>query len=103
MYLFTTGQLLEGKQLCDEAVTLALSCGLHKIRSAQPARATNLVESASVLLPDPLDQIEEGKYYISFYLFILYNDAGDLTTLLRGALEWLLDPVLNGQVLGRRS
>lgn len=62
LYLLTTGQLLEGKQMCDEATSLALDCGLHKIRSAQPLRTTGLLETASVILPEPLDQIEEGKH-----------------------------------------
>lgn len=48
--------------MCDEATSLALDCGLHKIRSAQPLRTTGLLETASVILPEPLDQIEEGKH-----------------------------------------
>lgn len=61
-YLLTTGQLLDGRQMCDAAVTLAISCGLHKIRSEHPMSTTGPLETASVALSGPLDQIEEGMF-----------------------------------------
>lgn len=58
-YLFTTGQLLDGRQVCDAAVSLVISCGLYKIRSMH-VRTTGMLETVNVALSEPLDQVEEG-------------------------------------------
>lgn len=58
-YLFTTGQLLDGRHVCDAAVSLVISCGLYKIRSMH-VRTTGMLETVNVALSEPLDQVEEG-------------------------------------------
>lgn len=59
-YLFTTGQMLDGRQVCDAAVSLVISCGLYKIRSEEHVRTTGTLETVSLALSGPLDQVEEG-------------------------------------------
>jgi len=55
-YFFATGRFLQGKYHVANAVAIALSTGLHKIRS--PAEGSLLDNSA---MPIPRDSTEEGE------------------------------------------
>jgi len=57
-YFFSNGRFLDGKYHVTSAVSLAVSSGLHKIRSAQPTPTVGHVVSP---LQRPRDVIEEGE------------------------------------------
>lgn len=72
-YFFRNGRFLEGKYHSSAAASLAISCGLNKIRSASnSAPNPDLVGNQSFTLPIPRDTIEEGERINGFWtVFIL--------------------------------
>ncbi|KAI9000431.1 hypothetical protein BD414DRAFT_511159 [Trametes punicea] len=76
-YFFTMSRFLEGRYHCSAAVALALSCGLHKIRSSmdQSLGRTGSQQGEQVReynLPPPRDAIEEGERMRGFwYVYVM--------------------------------
>ncbi|KAI0058715.1 hypothetical protein BV25DRAFT_1810255 [Artomyces pyxidatus] len=67
-YLFRNGRFFEGRHQSDSAAALAVSCGLHKIRSAQQVPAfPRFIDPVELGLPEPRDQIEEGERINGFW------------------------------------
>lgn len=49
-------------------MALAMACGLHKIRTAQPTSAfTSFIDQIDLALQEPRDQIEEGERINAFW------------------------------------
>jgi hypothetical protein len=69
-YFFSNGRFLEGKYHVTAASSIAVSCGLHKIRSSQTIQTMG--NSAVPPLQSPRDSIEEGErihgYWTGFIL-----------------------------------
>ena len=72
-YFFRNGRFLEGRYHSSAAASLAISCGLNKIRSASNfAPNLDLVGNHSFMLPVPRDTIDEGERIHGFWtVFIL--------------------------------
>ena len=65
-YLFHKGRNLEGAYHTAAAVSIAVACKLHKLRSASwPAAAADA--DRGVNLPPPRDAIEEGDRILAFW------------------------------------
>lgn len=69
-YFFSMSRLLEGKYHCSAAVSLALSCRLNKIRSAQVSPDIDYAQVFN--MKPPVDAIEEGERINAFWsVFVL--------------------------------
>jgi hypothetical protein len=67
-YLFRTGHFLAARHVANSASSLAVACGLHKIRTAQPMPAfTSFIDQIDLTLQEPRDQIEEGERINAFW------------------------------------
>ena len=100
-YYFCNGRFLEGRYHANSAVSLAVSCGLHRIRSSEPSPSPTSSPSAlmgGVIgtgglfdLAQPRDMVEEGERINTFWSVfnvdrcwavatgtptMLYDDAG---------------------------
>ncbi|KAH9969300.1 hypothetical protein BGW80DRAFT_1438183 [Lactifluus volemus] len=74
VYYFRIGQFLAGRHEAYSASSLAVACGLHKIRTAQPMPAfTSFVDQIDLTLPEPQDQIEEGERINAFWAVFLMD------------------------------
>ena len=68
-YLFHKGRQLEGGYHSAAAVSIAVACRLHKQRSAT---WQGVVTHEEVVLPQPVDAIEEGERILAFWhVFVL--------------------------------
>ncbi|KAF8268175.1 hypothetical protein EI94DRAFT_1700458 [Lactarius quietus] len=68
-YFFRVGHFLAGRHEAYSAMSLAMACGLHKIRTAQPTPAfTSFIDQIDLTLQEPRDQIEEGSESMRFGL-----------------------------------
>ena len=73
-YLFVTGNYLEGRQYCNFAASLVMSCGLQKIRTEQLDRGfPTSIDAIDLTLPEPHDQIEEGERINAFWTTFLMD------------------------------
>ena len=73
-YLFVTGNYLEGRQYCNFAASLVMSCGLQKIRTEQLDRGfSTSIDAIDLTLPEPHDQIEEGERINAFWTTFLMD------------------------------
>lgn len=71
-YFFRNGRFLEGRYHSSAAASLAISCGLNKIRSASTFTPNLDLVGNSFTLPAPQDSIEEGERINGFWtVFIL--------------------------------
>lgn len=73
-YFFRNGRFLEGKYHVSAAASLAISCGLHKIRSINmsPLKPNLIGGTETHNLHPPRDIIEEGERINGFWaLFVL--------------------------------
>lgn len=67
-YFFRIGHFLAGRHEAYSAMSLAMACGLHKIRTAQPTPAfTSFIDQIDLALQEPRDQIEEGERINAFW------------------------------------
>jgi hypothetical protein len=67
-YLYAAGRLLEGRQQTAAAASLAITCGLHRVRSSRTsAHYAAFVDTMEVILPEPHDSIEEGERIDAFW------------------------------------
>lgn len=67
-YFFRVGHFLAGRHEAYSAISLAMACGLHKIRTAQPTPAfTSFIDQIDLTLQEPRDQIEEGERINAFW------------------------------------
>jgi hypothetical protein len=68
-YFFRVGHFLSGRHEAYSAMSLAMACGLHKIRTAQPMAAafTSFIDQIDLALQEPRDQIEEGERINAFW------------------------------------
>ncbi|KAI0028439.1 hypothetical protein K488DRAFT_89733 [Vararia minispora EC-137] len=67
-YLYAIGRFLEGRQQTSAAASLAMDCGLHRIRSVHvPTHYAAYVDTVEVILPEPHDWIEEGERIGAFW------------------------------------
>jgi len=67
-YLFRIGQFSAALHESHSASSLAVACGLHKIRTAQPIPAfTSFIDRIDLTLQAPRDQIEEGERINAFW------------------------------------
>ncbi|KAI9508617.1 hypothetical protein F5148DRAFT_875245 [Russula earlei] len=67
-YCFSIGHFLAARHEGNSAASLAVACGLHKIRTAQPMPAfTSFIDQVDFTLPEPQDQIEEGERINAFW------------------------------------
>jgi len=67
-YLFRIGHFPAARHEANSASSLAMACGLHKIRTAQPMPAfTSFVDQIDLTLQEPRDQIEEGERINAFW------------------------------------
>ncbi|KAI0784378.1 hypothetical protein C8Q75DRAFT_810155 [Abortiporus biennis] len=64
-YFFSASRFLEGKYHCSAAAALAISLGLHKVRSADATTASGLLTSHQP--SPPFDPIEEGERVDGFW------------------------------------
>ncbi|KAJ7625251.1 hypothetical protein DFH06DRAFT_1103978 [Mycena polygramma] len=71
-YFFSTTRFLEGKYHLSAAVSLVISSGLHRIRSAASARTSG---PACRVLPPPRDAIEEGERISAFWAVLTLNNC----------------------------
>ncbi|KAI0311531.1 hypothetical protein OF83DRAFT_750494 [Amylostereum chailletii] len=80
-YLFEIGRFLEGRHQTDAAASLALSCGFHKIRSAQPAHpfSSSYIDPFELTVPEPRDQIEEGERINAFWMSFMLDRVWAVT------------------------
>lgn len=68
IYLFRIGNFPAGRHEANSASSLAVACGLHKIRTAQPMPAfTSFIDQIDLTLQEPRDQIEEGERINAFW------------------------------------
>jgi hypothetical protein len=73
-YFFRIGHFLAGRHEAYSASSLAVACGLHKIRTAQPMPAfTSFVDQIDLTLQEPRDQIEEGERINAFWAVFLMD------------------------------
>lgn len=92
-YFLRTGRLLEAKVRTGAAVSLALGCGLHKIRSSNLTAPSTIgiVSDAPMSLQPPLDNVEEGEringFWSVFMLHKLISVALEPPSNVCGALE----------------
>lgn len=71
-YFFSRGRILEGQYHCGAAVSLALSCGLHQVRSSPPPAGDTASSSITTsMLPVARDRIEENERIDAFWT--VYN------------------------------
>ncbi|KAH9960534.1 hypothetical protein BJV74DRAFT_872268 [Russula compacta] len=67
-YLFRIGHFPAARHEVNSASSLAVACGLHKIRTAQPMPAfTSFIDQIDLTLQEPRDQIEEGERINAFW------------------------------------
>jgi hypothetical protein len=67
-YLFRIGHFPTALHEAHSASSLAVACGLHKIRTAQPIPAfTSFIDRIDLTLQEPRDQIEEGERINAFW------------------------------------
>ncbi len=68
-YLFSIGHFAAALHEAHSASSLAVACGLHKIRTAQPIPAyTSFIDRIDLTLQEPpRDQIEEGERINAFW------------------------------------
>jgi hypothetical protein len=64
-YFFHKVKILEGKYHMTTAMSLAISAGLHAIRSSEL--------SSNTILPQPVDAIEEGERINAFWAVLTLN------------------------------
>jgi len=68
LYLFRIGHFPAARHEANSASSLAVSCGLHKIRTAQPMPAfTSFIDQIDLTPQEPRDQIEEGERINAFW------------------------------------
>uniref|UniRef100_A0A0W0EY39 Transcription factor domain-containing protein n=1 Tax=Moniliophthora roreri TaxID=221103 RepID=A0A0W0EY39_MONRR len=69
MYFFRTNRFMEADIHLNGAVSLCLSCGLHKLRSCRPSYSTVLGVSSGreIHFPPPRDPVEEGERINAFW------------------------------------
>ncbi|KAH9993543.1 hypothetical protein BJV77DRAFT_1067146 [Russula vinacea] len=73
-YLFRVGQFPAALHEAHSASSLAVACGLHKIRTAQPIPAfTSYIDRIDLTLQEPRDQIEEGERINAFWAVFLLD------------------------------
>jgi hypothetical protein len=74
VYFIRIGRFLAGRHEAYSASSLAVACGLHKIRTAQPMPAfTSFVDQIDLTLQEPRDQIEEGERINAFWAVFLMD------------------------------
>jgi hypothetical protein len=68
-YLLSRGRQLEGRTHLSSASSLALSCGLHTVRSSRGGVSGGSIEPVSVAtLAAPRDQVAEGERVNAFWV-----------------------------------
>lgn len=73
-YLFRVGQFPAALHEAHSASSLAVACGLHKVRTAQPIPAfTSYIDRIDLTLQEPRDQIEEGERINAFWAVFLMD------------------------------
>ena len=75
-YLFRIGRFVEAKCHTAAAVSLAIGCGLHRIRSSNlfAPSAIGLSSETPISLHPPQDSIEEGERINGFWaIFMLHK------------------------------
>lgn len=71
VYFFRAGRFLEGKYHASAATSLAISSGLHRIRSVT---ATNsILHTLDDVLPIPMDEVEEAGRIAGFWSVYVLN------------------------------
>ncbi|KAI0266969.1 hypothetical protein BC834DRAFT_871888 [Gloeopeniophorella convolvens] len=79
-YFLQIGHFLAGRHQSDSAASLAIACGLHKIRSAQPMPAfTSFVDPIDLGLQEPRDQVEEGERINAFWAVFCMDRCSAVT------------------------
>jgi hypothetical protein len=73
-YLFRIGHFPAARHEANSASSLAVACGLHKIRTAQPMPAfTSFIDQIDLSLQEPRDQIEEGERINAFWSVFVFD------------------------------
>lgn len=73
VYFFRAGRFLEGKYHANAANSLAITSGLHQIRSV--AGSPSMRHSHETMLPQPMDEIEEGERIAGFWAVYILNNC----------------------------
>lgn len=68
-YFFRNRRFVEAQYHASGALSLALACGLHKIRSSQPQPPLSIgaIEHVGITLTPPQDGVEEGERINGFW------------------------------------
>lgn len=75
-YFFRNGRLLEGQYHTSAAVSLAISCGLWRIRSSRPnVPAVGQISGPASLLPPANNLIEEGERIRGFWTVLILDKS----------------------------
>ncbi|KAJ6592996.1 hypothetical protein B0H19DRAFT_1365235 [Mycena capillaripes] len=74
-YFLRNTRFLEGKYHLSAAVSLVVSSGMHRIRSADSSADHGLIASASRRLPQPLDATEEAERISAFWTVLTLNNC----------------------------
>ncbi|KAJ7288124.1 Zn(2)-Cys(6) binuclear cluster domain-containing protein [Mycena rebaudengoi] len=74
-YFLRNTRFLEGKYHMSAAVSLVISSGLHRIRSADSSTGTGLLGPSFYALPPPRDGIEEDERINAFWTVLTLNNC----------------------------
>ena len=79
-YFFRVGHFLAGRHEAYSAMSLAMACGLHKIRTAQPTPTfASFIDQIDLALQEPRDQIEEGERINAFWAVFFMDRCSAVT------------------------